>query len=303
MRPVATLRELWRFRRAVRLGIVFALVGGLLIAYSVSLELPPTLESRQYEAGVAGVEVLVDSPNSQVVDVGGTPSDVEGAAIDIGGLSMRARLLASLMSSSPLKDRIARAAGIRPDMLIVVAPTGNDLTARAAPAPPAKVKPGDRDANVINLYVDETLPIITMRVQAPDAGTARRLASAALPQLQQFLKTVASERSIDNARQLVVSPMGPATSATVVKGPSKMVAIFVGILIFALWCTGTLMIPRLARTWTDAARLEAAQAAKAAAALERDDPAEFDDSTLERWLAPVPDSHEADEQPPESRAS
>jgi hypothetical protein len=303
MRPVAILRELWRFRRAVRLGIVFALVGGLLIAYSVSLDLPPKLESRQYEAGVAAADVLVDSPNSQVVDVGGAPSDVEGAAIDIGGLSMRARLLASLMSSSPLKDRIARAAKIRPDMLIVVAPTGDDLAPRAAPAPTTKVKPGDRHANVMNLYVDETLPIITMRVQAPDAGTAERLASAALPELQDFLKTVASERSIDNARQLVVSPMGPATSATVVKGPSKAAAIFVGILIFGLWCAGTLMIPRVARTWTDAARLEAAQAAKAAAALERDDTSEFDDSTLERWLAPVPDSHEADEQPPESRAS
>jgi hypothetical protein len=302
MRPVAILRELWRFRRAVRLGIVVALVGGLLISYSVSLDIPPKLESRQYKAGVAAADVLVDSPNSQVVDVGGAPSDVEGAAIDIGGLSMRARLLASLMSSSPLKDRIARAAGIRPDMLIVVAPTGDDLAPRATPATTTKVKPGDRDANVMNLYVDETLPIITMRVQAPTATTARRLAGSALPELRGFLKTVASERSIDDARQLVVSQMGPATAATVVKGPSKAVGIAVGILIFALWCAATLIIPRFSKTWTDAARLEAAQAAKAAAALERDEPVEFDDGTLGRWLAPVPDSREADE-PPESRAS
>jgi hypothetical protein len=302
MGPIAILRELWRFRRVVRLGIVVALVGGILITYSVSLGIPPKLESRQYQAGVAGADVLVDSPNSQVVDVGGIPSEDEGAAIDLGGLSMRARLLASLMSSSPLKDRIARAAGIRPEMLIVVAPAGDDLTPRATPATTTKVKPGDRDANVMRLYVDETLPIITMRVQAPTATTARRLASSALPELQQFLTSVASERSIDDARQLVVSQMGPPTAATVVKGPSKGIGFAVGILILGLWCAATLIIPWFSKTWTAAARLEASQAARAAAALERDEPAEFDEGTFERWLEPVPDWREADE-PPESRAS
>src|SRR5215203_5207506 len=87
-------------------------------------------------------------------------ADVEGgASIDLGGLSTRARLLANLMSSSPLKDRIAKAAGIKADHLIVIAPTGDDLTPQASGATSTtmKVKVGDRDATVLGLFVDETL--------------------------------------------------------------------------------------------------------------------------------------------------
>src|SRR4051812_44033604 len=109
---VTVLRELWRRRRAVGVGVAYALVVVILMTFRVSLGLPPTIESRQYDAGIAASDVLIDSPNSQIVDVGGGSTDVEGATIDLSGLSTRARLLANLMSNSPLKDRIARAAGI-----------------------------------------------------------------------------------------------------------------------------------------------------------------------------------------------
>jgi hypothetical protein len=289
MRPIAMLRELWGLRHAIKWGILIALAGGILMSYRVSLDLPPKLETRQYEAGVAAAEVLVDSPNSQVVDVGGGSPDVEGSTIDIGGLSTRARLLASLVSSSPLKDRIASAAGIRPDKLVVIAPTSNELAPRATPATSTTVKVGDRDANVLNLFVDETLPIITMSVEAPDAATARRLAGAAVDELGAYLKSVASARSIPDARQLVVSSLGPATSRTVVKGPTRLVAVVVALLIFGIWCVAAMMIPRLAKTWTEAARYDAAKAAEAAAALD-DLHRALEDGTFERKLAPVRDA-------------
>ena len=63
-----------------------------------------------------------------------------------------------------------------------------------------------------------------------------------------------------DARQLVISPLGPATSATVVKGPRRLFAILAGLLVLALWCAITVMFPRLVRTWQEAARTEAAEA-------------------------------------------
>ena len=181
------LRELWRLRRVVRVGIVLAILGALLVSYHVSLGVPPQLDSRQYSAGVAEAQVLVDSPNSQVVDLGGGDSadEEESAQIDILGLTTRARLLASLMSSSPLKDNVASAAGIRPDKLIVVGPAGEETAPRATTG--TTVALGDRQANVITLYVDETLPIIVIQSEAPEAGTAGRLAGAAVDELRTYL--------------------------------------------------------------------------------------------------------------------
>lgn len=263
---VTILRELWRRRYAVGLGVAYALVVVFLMTFRVSAGLPPKIESRQYSAGIAASDVLVDSPNSQIVDVGGGSTDVEGASIDLGGLSTRARLLANLMSSSPLKDRIAKAAGIKADHLIVIAPTGNALTPAAGPtSPDVKVKVGDRDANVLGLFVDETLPILTMRVQAPAPETAELLATSAVKELRTYLKTVATADNVPNARQLVVDPLGPATSASVVKGPRRLFALLAGLLVLGLWCAATVMFPRVARTWRDAAHAEAAAEAEAEA--------------------------------------
>jgi hypothetical protein len=260
---ITVLRELWRRRYSVGVGIAYALLVVILMMFRVSLGFPPKIDSRQYEAGIAASDVLIDSPNSQVVDVGGGSADVQGATIDLNGLSTRARLLANLMSNSPLKDRIARAAGISPRKLLVIAPTSADGTQPATPdSPSVKVKLGDRDANVLALFVDETLPILTMRVQAPDAVTAKQIAGSATQQLRVYLKTVASADQVPDARQLVISPLGPASSATVVKGPRRLFAILAGLLVLALWCAVTVMLPRLVQTWKDAARAEAAEAAR-----------------------------------------
>ena len=273
---IATMRELWRRRYSVGLGLAYAVVVVILMSYRVALSPSLKIESRQYDAGIAATDVLVDSPNSQVVDVGGGSADVEGATIDLVGLSTRARLLASLMSSSPLKDRIASAAGIKTDKLIVIAPTGDALTPRETPGTNTSVKAGDRDANVLGLFVDETLPILTMRVQAPDAATAKRLATSAVSELGVYLKAVASADNVPDARQLVVEPLGKATSATVVKGPRRLFALLVGLLVLAVWCAGTVMFPRVVRMWRDAARAEAEAEAKAKtetdAVLAADDP-------------------------------
>jgi hypothetical protein len=259
---ITILRELWRRRFVVGIGIAYALLVVVLMMYRVGFGIPPKIESRQYTAGIAATDVLVDSPNSQIVDVGGGSTDVEGATIDLGGLSTRARLLANLMSSSPLKDRIAEAAGIKADHLIVIAPTGDDLTPQPAGASSTsvKVKIGDRDANVLGLFVDETLPILTMRVQAPAPETAEKLAAGAVKELREYLKSVASADKVPDARQLVIEPLGPATSAPVVKGPRRLFAILAGLFVIALWCLATVMIPRFARTWRDQARAEAEEA-------------------------------------------
>jgi hypothetical protein len=146
-----------------------------------------------------------------------------------------------------------------------------------------KVKIGDRDANVLALFVDETLPILTMRVQAPDPATAKQLATSAVSQLRVYLRTVATADQVPDARQLVISPLGPATSATVVKGPRRLFAILAGLLVLALWCAITVMFPRLVKTWQEAARAEAAEAER-----KEPEPKSGPDADLVSWEASAP---------------
>ena len=90
---------------------------------------PSKLESRAYHVGIASTTALLDTPSSQVVDLG-DPNDAATNAA--GSLPGRAALIASVLTTSPLKDEIAKSAGIDPRTLIAGAPTPS---ARRMPAP------------------------------------------------------------------------------------------------------------------------------------------------------------------------
>ena len=77
---------------------------GLALTYTVSF--PP--ESRKYEVSIATARILVDTPDSQVVDVAPRGSDT---------LGVRANLFANLMIAGKVKAIIARKAGLRPGQL------------------------------------------------------------------------------------------------------------------------------------------------------------------------------------------
>ena len=128
MTVVAVLRELWRYRRLVIAGAIVALVFQVMLVYNVSLGIPPKLESRQYNVGVASGAVLIDSQSSQAVDLGGGEGEVK---VDVASLSARAQLLANLLVTRPLRDEIAKGAGVAPDRMIT------ELSSTTEPGGPA----------------------------------------------------------------------------------------------------------------------------------------------------------------------
>lgn len=249
MDAVAILRLLWRRRLVVALGLVLAVACGIVMAYKVTPGLPPSFESRQYEVGIASAEVLVDSPSSQVADLGGGQ-----AGIDVNGLTSRARLLANLMATSPLKDQIARRAGIAEASLITSVPT----TGPALEPKPLddKRRASHPRANKLTVTFNEELPIIAAEAQASTPQLAARISTAAVEELVAFRKTVAAADQVPDARQLVISPLGPARSATVSRGPRRLFAIVAFVFVLGLWCAGLVIVSRLARDWRRAAAEE-----------------------------------------------
>jgi hypothetical protein len=252
MGAVAILRELWRHRVVLLLAAPLAILVGVSVGYKVMF--PFTLESRGYDVGVAAATALVDTPSSQVVALGGR--DVGEAAT----LPGRAALLANLMASSPLREDIARRAGVRPELLIATAPPP-----AGGSAPPqqgdrlatgASVRADDPRASVLKLNTDITLPMIAVDVRAPDAATAARVANAALAALKSYLDSIVGVDGASTKRRLVVKQLGPAQSATAHRGPSPLLGILAAITVLGLACAAILMVSALARDWRRMSALE-----------------------------------------------
>jgi hypothetical protein len=246
MESITILRELWRLRYLVILAGLLALAIALMTAYRVSLA-PPKLESRQYHVGLASARILIDTPDSQVVDLNPKGADA---------LSSRASLLANLMASSPVKAIIARDAGVPASQLVAVAPSATGATAPTPLSQAASKSANVADVYLLTMQADETLPIIAIQAQAPDAEQAARLANAATSGLRDYLRSVAGAQNVPAARQVVISGLGAAQAADVVRGPRRLFAIIAFIFVFGLACFGLIMVSGIARGWRRAAELE-----------------------------------------------
>jgi hypothetical protein len=228
---VLILRELWRKRLLVAIAGILAVVVGMAVAYQL-----PSLSSRQYDVGVATARALLDTPSSAVADLGG-----EEGNNAVGALPGRAALLANLLTSAPLKDEIAKRAGVPPSKLIANTP------ALAATTRDRRVD--DRTAFTLTVQNEVDLPLLTVMTQAPDAQTAQRLANSAVAILNQHVSSVAGADSVPAPRRLVVKPLGPARAGISTRGPRRMYALIAAFILFGLACTGIIVVSSLVRTW------------------------------------------------------
>jgi hypothetical protein len=232
---VTILRELWRRRVAVGLIALQAIALGMLLAYKPSL--PPV--SRAYKVGTATAHILVDTPDSQVVEVAPKGSET---------LGQRAGLLSNLMAEGEVEAAIARRAGLRSNELLAVAHAGID---------PQSVTPKQKQGPNVNLLTTsvltndsgEQLPIIEVTAQAPDAERAARLANAAVAGLGDYLDSKAAVERVSDARRLRVRGLGAAGAREALRGPSQVVALAAAIFIFVFECALLLVISALARGW------------------------------------------------------
>jgi hypothetical protein len=246
---ITILRALWRGRLFVVLATVVAICAGLVVAYRVTPGLPPKLDSRQYHVALGTVNVLVDTPDSQVIDL--SPSGADA-------VSTRATLLASLISTSPIKDAISARVGIPSDQLVVLGPQ-----AGAGPTSPsgtkAAVSADGRRANIISIRTDETLPVISIDTQAPTEQAAIRLADGAASGLQDYLGTVVKTQKVPLSRRLVLRQLGTPEVGVSVRGPRKAYGVVLALFLLAIFWAAIVLLPGIARALRAAAEEERAE--------------------------------------------
>jgi hypothetical protein len=248
MEAVTILRELWRRRILVALVALASILAGLATVYTVSF--PP--QSRSSKVGVATGRILVDTPDSQVVDV-----QPKGQ----GTLGIRAGVLANLMTEGDVKAAIARRAGLRPGQLRA----GVEIDG-VAPAAIANAA-GDPKAHLLTtsptINPDGTpLPVIDIQAQAPQPSDAAKLAKAAVSGLNDYLNTKAAGEDVPDARRLQVIGFGAPEVNEQTLGSPKVIAVAVTIVVFLLGCAAILVVSRLSRAWRVAAALEVEQTAE-----------------------------------------
>jgi hypothetical protein len=234
MQAVMVLRRLWRLRVAVVVVGLLSVSVGIVAAYRVSF--PPALETRKYELGIATARLLVDTPDSQVVEVSPKGSDT---------LGVRASLLASLMVEGVIKNVIAQRAGLRPAQLEGISESSSETTPVTDPENPRGYELTTRVLSTS----DGALPIIEVQGQAPDGARAARLADAAVTGLRDYLDSKAVVEGVASGNRLQVTGLGRAQARDVVRGPRLAMAIAAAVFLFAAGCTILLLLSSLAHDW------------------------------------------------------
>ena len=243
MEPLARLRQLRR-RRGVLLavGAVAALALGFVLA------------SKPSSSALALTRVVLDTPTSQVI---------EDAPFGADTLPQRASLLAHLMASKPIRRQLAGQLEVPADQLAVVDP------ALSTPQVPASLPEAAAEAvalagspYVLTTYLsDESLPIITVRAQGPDAERAAQLAVAAVgalraqaPRPKEAPDVSFAEAEFEAAQTVpralqgfVVDEVSPVRVKAIDNGPDPIKVVGLSMLAFGLWCACVTLGPGLAR--------------------------------------------------------
>jgi hypothetical protein len=246
-------------RRLTLAGVmaISAVVALLAAAWSVATIsiLPPGVHARPMTIGGATTHVMVDAPQSRILDRNATIADYDG-------LSKRAELLGDLLATPPDTAVVAQLAGVPADQISSVSRvTANvtaimrepDLEQRANQILHAKQR------YKLEMQADPNLPLLNIYAQAPSGPEAVRLADAAVQALQQQLRTQAQADGASELNRVRIEQLGHARGGVINGGTKPQIAILTFLVVFALGCFVLLMAQRVVRGWRQAARARAGE--------------------------------------------
>ncbi len=231
-------------RRGLAAGLLIALFVAAWTSHDIGL-LPPSLKSRNLEMGTASTRVLVDSPRSLVIDLTVETGDIEA-------LTNRALLVGNVMVSAPVREYIARRAGVPLSKLKVASPITQQWPRPLAQSGEKKStrdilnSPGEYRLNV---KANPTVPVIDIFAQGPTAEAAEALANGAVAGLRDYLRVVAAEQGIEADHQVSLEQLGRANGGVINEGAGVTVAVLSFLLVFAAWCAALLYFARVRRGW------------------------------------------------------
>jgi hypothetical protein len=210
----ALARVLWSYRIMVIVGAVLSVVLGFFV-----------MKGPETHFSTASARVVLDTKNSQLVDVEPTGADT---------LGWRAALLADLLGDKAQKADVARTMGIREADLFISAPYLSAPNV-ATPLPKHSLEAAHTSSEPYELALQgvPALPIVAIDARAPTPAAAAKLAAAAATALK---RSATAHAGVDGTLAYTVEDMGPVKAREVVNRPRRSVGLAATLLLFGSWC-------------------------------------------------------------------
>jgi len=238
------IRKLWRLKLGVGISVVVALLAALWSVDTISLA-PPGLTPRALEMATATTHVVIDTPDSIMVDL-------RQDTYSFQDLTNRAVVLGNVITSPAVEAAIAAEARIPADSLRIQAP----LTPQESSLPvnsqnQRKITDILRlnDQYRLALTVDPTVPMLDIYAQTPTARSAAALANSAVDQLQSYLAALAKTQNTPPKDRVRIVQLGRATGVVINPGVQYQMALLVFLLTFLASCATVLFIARVREGW------------------------------------------------------
>ena len=240
------LHQLWRHRLAFAFTLSVALLAAVWSVAEVSV-LPPDVTARRLDVSTASTRALVDSSRSAVLDLGVDTTD-------LASITSRSLLISNVMASAPVREFIARRAGVPADLIEMTSPVTPDW-----PRPLNRSRQSRGTSDIlktpgqyrISLQNNPTVPIIDVYALAPTPNAAARLANAAIQGTQDYLRALAVRQGVTPPHQVRLQQLGAATGGTINAGANTKLAILSFLLVFAACGAGSLFVTRVIRGWRE----------------------------------------------------
>jgi hypothetical protein len=229
------LVQLWRRRLAVAAVAALAFVVAIALAYKISI-FPPGVSHRSTSNGTAETHILVDSPRSSVADLNRS----------FDPLTARAQVLAQLMTTAPVVDRIAKIAGV-PASAITASDDNSTLNVPTSEVEPtASIRSSDITRESLHYRItfraEPEQPTVTVFGQAPNAAEAIKITNAAAKGAAEWVRDTQNRQLVPDSRRTQLTQLGAATGGTVNAGASRIVAALAFVVILGVGCLLVLLV-------------------------------------------------------------
>lgn len=233
------LRELFRHRIAMAVGVVVALLAAVLSVYHLDgLSLKP----RDLRYSSATTSVFIDTPSSVLGNVNNA----------LEPLQQRASAYANFMASPAFLDLVGQRAGIPGDQIYAAGPLDPSMP-RTVQEPTAVERnveiTGETDPYRLNFNNDPNLPTIGIFAQAPTTKQSVALADAAAASLAAYVAGLENTNQVPASDRVVVRQLGQPVGGVVDGGISKSLATLAFVGVFVLWCVLILLVTRFRVLW------------------------------------------------------
>jgi hypothetical protein len=242
------IRKLWRLKMSVLISLALALFAAAWSTHKISV-FPPKLAPRSLEMATAVAHVLVDTPDSMMIDL-------RQDTYDIASLTNRAVLLGNVIASTSVETKIAQRADVPLQLLRIQAP----LTPQQSSPPENSQNARHVDDIVkstdqyrLEIDANPTVPMLDIYAQTPTASSAAALANSAVDELRLYLAHLATTQATPSKDQIRLVQLGRATGTVINQAVQIQVALLAFVLTFLASCASMIFLHRVRAGW----RLEA----------------------------------------------